>query len=165
MASQKTNMRVLAPSRKSRTPGDVFALQLRDGEFIFGRLISTTARVGGFEGCHLIYIYRTATPTKTQIPSLDPHGLLVPPMATNQKPWTLGFFETVTHLPLVPARDVLSQHCFRDIRGRFFDDQSRELPECIEPCGEFGLHSYRTIDDAISKALGIPLAPGDEHAA
>jgi Immunity protein 26 len=164
MTLPKTNMRVLAPSRKRRAPGDVFAIQVRDREFIFGRLVSTTARVGGFEDCHLVYIYRATSPTKTEIPLLDPHDLLVPPMATNQKPWTLGFFEVISPQSFIPERDVLPQHCFRDTRGRFFDDKGRELPRRFEPCGEFGLQSYRTIDDTISKALGLPLAPDEEDA-
>ena len=34
-----------------------------------------------------------------------------------------------------------------------------KIKKCIEPVGVWGLDSYRTIDDAISEALGIPLAP------
>lgn len=55
--------------------------------------------------------------------------------------------------------DVLKQHCFKDSYGHYYDEQSRELPGRIEPCGVWGLHSYRTIDDDISDALGIPRAP------
>jgi hypothetical protein len=55
--------------------------------------------------------------------------------------------------------DVLPQHCFQDSRGWYFDEQGNRLHAAVEPVGQWGLHSYRTIDDEISKALGIPPAP------
>jgi hypothetical protein len=45
------------------------------------------------------------------------------------------------------------------LRGVCFDEFAVRLARCIEPCGQLGLHSFRTIDDAVSEALGIPLAP------
>jgi hypothetical protein len=56
--------------------------------------------------------------------------------------------------------DLLARHCFWDAaRGRYYDEDFKELPMPLEPCGDWGLHSFRTIDDALSEALGIPPAP------
>ena len=58
---------------------------------------------------------------------------------------------------------MLPVHCFvsnvyRD-GPRYFDEFRNQLPGPVPPVGVAGLHSYRTIDDEISRALGIPLAP------
>jgi hypothetical protein len=152
------NMRVLKRSRKTLKSGDVFVLQMRASEYIYGRVISTSARVGFFENCIMIYIYRCFSETRDVVPSLKRHGLLLPPMMTNRLPWSRGYFETVANGPLTKD-EVLRQHCFEDIRGRYFDELGNQLPRRSEPCTLLSLHSFRTIDDAVSKALGIPLAP------
>lgn len=55
---------------------------------------------------------------------------------------------------------MLAQHCFLSAsRGRYFDENGADLGGGVEPVGDYGLHSYRTIDDQLSHALGIPLAP------
>jgi hypothetical protein len=43
MAEVKTNLRVLRPSRKKVRAGDVFAMQMPDDLYLFGRVISTDA--------------------------------------------------------------------------------------------------------------------------
>jgi len=56
--------------------------------------------------------------------------------------------------------DLVAQHCFLSAgRGRYFDEDFNELPGPVEPCGDWGLHGYRTLDDEVSDALGIPGAP------
>jgi hypothetical protein len=152
------NMRVLKKSRKAPKPGDIFVFQARDGEYGFGRVISTTADAGFFADCNLIYIYRCFSDTRDVVPSLKKDGQLLPPLMTNRLPWSRGYFETVANVPLTKD-EALPQHCFKDIRGRYFDEHRRLLRRRSEPCGDAGLHSFRTIDDAVSKALGIPLAP------
>lgn len=42
---------------------------------------------------------------------------------------------------------MLPRLCFLSAVGRYFDEQGNELTEPIEPVGDRGLHSYRTIDD------------------
>jgi hypothetical protein len=154
-----TNMRVLTPSRKRLNPGDVFVLQ-PDERYLFGRVIGTNTAVGPMTGCILTYIYRVRS-ASMQIPprpDLSPDKLLIPPIMTNRLPWSRGYFETIAHVPL-EAGDVLTQHCFRSSGGKYYDEANNELPGPIEPVGVRGLHSYRTIDDAVSDALGIARVP------
>ena len=166
MTEPATNLRVLKPPRKKPKPGDVFALQLADEQYLFGRVISKDAKWTLAEGAGpavLIYIYTDRSVDKT-VPSpvlMRPDRLLVSPIMTNQLPWSHGYFETLANLPLAPG-DVLPKHCFLSgSRGRYFDEYGAELPGPCEPVGDQGLHSFRTIDDQISDAAGVPRARGE----
>ena len=156
------NLRVLKPSRKKPAPGDVFALSPGDGRFLFGRVIRADLprERAPMPGANLIYIYRhRSDDTEPDRAELHPGALLLPPLFINQMPWTKGYFQTVANWPLSDA-DLVAQHCFLSAsRGRYFDEDFNELPGPVEPCGDWGLHSFRTLDDELSDALGIPGAP------
>lgn len=157
MSGEETNLRVLQPSHKQPVTGDVFAMQLPGGHFLFGRVVSTEAVIGPMKDAILIYIYDCQFDSRN-VPSraeLSPRRLLVSPIMTNRLPWTKGYFETVAHWP-IEAGDLLPQHCFLSAaRGVYFDEKGNQLPGPIEPVGDWGLHSYRTIDDEISDALSL----------
>lgn len=151
------NLIVLNKSRRRLKAGDIFVMEPPDEMFLYGRIVSTEARIASMEGCILIYIYRTRSVTKLPVPKLSSRQLLTPPLMTNTLPWRRGYFETIAHVAL-EAKDILEQHCFKDSRGRYFDEANNELYAPVEPVGVWGLHSYRTIDDEVSKVLGIPLS-------
>lgn len=159
-----TNIQILKPSRKQVQPGDVFAVGLPDGTYLFGRVVSTNAQwtlAVGADPAILIYLYRDRSGTKA-LPdrsAIRPDRLLVSPILTNRLPWSRGYFETLANVPL-ERDDVLLQHCFLSAsRGRYYDDDGNELAGACEPVGDYALHSFRTIDDQISDALGIPKVP------
>ena len=159
-----TNLRVLKPSRKKPAVGDIFAMQLPDETFLFGRVVSTEAQwtlAAGADPALLIYIYRVRSEAKV-LPErsvLGPENLLVSPIMTNRLPWSRGYFEVIGNLPPVPG-ELLKQHCFLSAsRGKYFDDSGNELPGAVEPVGDRALHSFRTIDDQISDALGLARVP------
>jgi Immunity protein 26 len=154
------NLKVLQKSRKRQADGDVFAARPPDERYIFGRVISTNAHVTAVLPAILIYIYKArSTSKKTPDPeAFRVDQLLIPPIMTNRRPWLEGYFETIGNRPL-PPDEVLPRHCFKRNGGVYFDEQGNRLSSPNEPCGEWGLHSYRTIDDAISDALGIPQSP------
>ena len=151
------NMRVLRRSRKWPNPGDVFSFQVRESEFMFGRVISVAAQLKILEGVIMAYIYQGHTTSRSEWPQFHRDQLLLPPILTNREPWLKGYFETIGNVPLA-RNEVLPIHCFQDSRGWYFDERGNRLAKRVEPCGDYGLHSYRTIDDAISQTLGIPLA-------
>jgi Immunity protein 26 len=152
------NLAVLKKSRRSPRNGDIFVMLPPDGQFLYGRVINSEAKAGwGMDRSILIYVYRGRSKRKEDVPVLRPEDLLVAPMMTNRLPWSRGYFEFIKNEELQPS-DVLRQHCFKDTRGFYYDDQNNELPGPVEPVGVRGLHSYRTIDDEVSRALGIPLA-------
>ncbi len=154
------NMSILKKSRKSLEGGDIFVYQIKslDDRYFFGRVIRTDAIIGGFNDTVLIYLYKNTSPEKNVIPDLSRKALLIPPIATNTRPWTMGYFEVVSSSLLLP-NDILVQHCFKDsLRNRYYDADGNLLEKAVLPIGTYGLHSFKTIDDAISKALNIPLA-------
>ena len=162
MAEATTNLQVLKPSRSKLRAGDVFVMLPPDGMFLFGRVVSVDLprQRAPMPGSNLIYVYRHRSADKEpDREKLDPEDLLLPPLFTNRLPWSRGYFVTVAHWPLQPD-DLRSQHCFLSTsRGRYFDEMGHELPGPIEQVGDWGLNSYRTIDDDISDALGIERVP------
>lgn len=161
-----TNIQVLKPSRRKVQTGDVFAVGLPDGTYIFGKVVSTNAKwtlAVGADPAILIYLFRERSVTKAMPdPSaLRPDRLLVSPIMTNRLPWTRGYFETLENVELT-AYDLLPRHCFLSAsRGKYFDENGKELEGAIEPVGDYALHSFGSIDEEISDALGLPSAPDD----
>ena len=141
--------------------GDVFAMQLPDSRYLFGRVIEAELSLdqAPMPGVYLIYIYKQRTNEKTPpMGLLTPDRLLLPPIFINRLPWSRGYFETVASGEVRPE-DVLPQHCFLDVTGRYFDLGWKILPGPTEPCGGWYLHSYQIIDEEIGDALGYPRAP------
>ena len=157
-----TNMKILEPSRTKPKCGDVFVMELSGETFVHGRVVAVDVIAGGFPGAILIYLFggRSATATLPPMSALHPDHLLVPPIMTNRLPWSLGYFQTLANFPLSESQ-VLPRHCFRSSRGRYFDELGVEMPGPVEPCGDWGLNSFRTIDDQVSDALSIPRALDD----
>ncbi len=134
------NVARLSRSRRKPRAGDEFAFRVPDQTFGFGRVIRTDAIVGPWERVLLVYIYSEFSRSKDTMPSLRRGSLLLPPLLTNAKPWTEGYFETIAHVEL-SVDDILSPHCFHDIRGFFVDEYGNRLPDRIDPCGEYSIES------------------------
>lgn len=159
------NLKVLKRSRKKPQDGDIFTLSPTD-KFLFGRVLRADINNGEAPTpwSYLIYIYQAQSPTKEpDLSLLTRDKLLISPLFINQLPWTKGYFEKILHRQLSPA-DKLEQHCFYDLaKGKYVDDRGHPIPKKIEPCGNFALNSYWSLDDMISDALGIPRAPHFEE--
>ena len=151
-------MQVLKRTRRKICQGDIFVFKLNhENIFRFGRVIKESVKIGGFDNLILVYIYKAVSPSKENIPFLNPCELLIPPFATDRMPWTSGYFENIESRPLVSG-ETLSKHHFKAFGGRFFDDDGNPVTSPNEPIGTWGLHSIRSIDNEISDALGIPWA-------
>jgi hypothetical protein len=138
--------------------------------FLFGRVIRTDLPNGKapMPGANLIYVYGYRSDDMQPDPAeLRPDALLLPPLFINRAPWIDGYFQTVANWPLTDA-DLVERYCFRrrsplDLEQFcFLDDERNELPGPIEPCGHWGLYSYRGIDNLISDVLGMERAPHQE---
>ena len=159
----QTNLRRLKRSYKKPACGDVFVMQLPTEKYLFGRVVlaEPPREHAPGPGTYLIYIYAWQSDTKhPEYQHLRPDHLLIPPVWTNRLGWTKGYFETIENRPL-EADALLRQHCFRRHDGVYLDEIGRKLPRRVEPCGGWGLVSYRWIDDHVSDAVGIPRVPED----
>lgn len=151
---------ILTPTRTSRRRpeiGDIFVMALSKGGYLYGRVVGNDANPLGVGGGFLIYIYRARSMEKFAVPALSREQLLVPPIMTNELPWRKGFFEFVENRPLDPA-DRLGSHSFERAwtdPKQYFDEHGNRLTGPVTPVGQWGLHSYQTIDQEIAKALGL----------
>ena len=153
------NMQVLKRSRREPEEGDLFVYKIRGLPYGFGRVIRKGTKIGGFTDVILLYFYDAFSEKKDKVPKLDRRKLLVPPLGTNRRPWTMGYFQTVRSEPLKDS-DTLPVHCFRcEVREAYLDEYGRRLPRKRSPCGLYALGSFRTIDAKISMALGIEPSP------
>jgi hypothetical protein len=151
------NLEKLGASRLKIRAGDIFALRPRGRAYYFGRVIRTDVPFWGARVI-LLYIYAVSSDTLIAIPPLRRNQLLVPPLLTNRLAWRHGYFQTVRNIRLTPW-DLLPVHCFKNMNQLYCDVNGQPLAQPTEPVGTYGLDSYRTIDDAVSRALGIPVAP------
>lgn len=165
MPDFSTNIQVIKPSRTKPQSGDVFAIRLPDETHIFGRVIDADIKDplrAPMPGAYLIYIYgERSAAMEPDLAALTTDRLLLPPVFINKMPWTKGYFATVQQNALEPT-DRLARHCFWSAgRGIYVDENRNPLPHEIQPCGDWGLSSYRWLDDQISDALGIPRVAED----
>jgi hypothetical protein len=157
------NFQRIRPSRKPLAPGDVFRMKLPDSSYVFGRviLVEPPREQAPTPLANLIYIYQDrSTSGDPDRSRLTPMNLLVPPIYTNRLGWTRGYFETLSNRPL-NVEDFVPHHCFRRFDGKYFDENGRQISKLRAGsfCGDWALKSYRAIDDLVSAALGVPLAP------
>lgn len=167
----RTNLQVLKRSNRSPVRGDVFVMRLHDRPYLFGRVVLADVSQGRapMPGANLIYIYEVWSSTRQpNYSELLPNRLLIAPVWTNSLPWTKGYFQHVENRPLGDF-DLLRQHCFRrasispNSPSKYVNELGADLGERTEPCGEWGLVSYRWIDDHVSDAVGIPRAPAPQE--
>lgn len=150
------------PSRKKVLPGDIFSMKLPEG-YLFGRVIATNAKSSRWDEphLHLLYIYKGIRKTVAdfQIDDFRPPQLLIPPVITNRLGWSRGVYETVGHAPLETA-DRLEQDVFlRPGSQDYWDENANPIKESAvkdkSMAGVHGLHSYMTIENEVSVALGL----------
>ena len=159
------NLVQLKQSRKKLRAGDIFVFSLRQEKdrYRFGKIINTETNIGGFVDCSiiLIYLYNVFSYEKQNIPNLNKNDLLLAPLGINRLPWIKGYFENVG-FEEVTTKNTLSIHCFKDSFKRketYFNEFGKQIKKAKVMIGEYGLHSFMTIDDAVSEALGYPIEP------
>jgi hypothetical protein len=155
---------VLKKSRVAPTVGDVFAMQLPDDSYVFGLVVRADIALpyAPMPGANLIYIYKDRYSDLRPDPAkLWPGRLLLPPIWTNALGWSRGYFQNVDRIE-VDSQRCLPRHCFwRAASKQYVDVTGKPISDRVEPCGSWGLVSYRWIDDHVSDALGIPRVPED----
>lgn len=161
--SENTN---ISPGPRSRRPpksGDGFTIEVAGVGYLLGKVVSTEAiwSIGGISSgtANLIYLYKGTYPTVDAATAGQPNELLSAPLLTNNLPWSRGYFQPLPKGSTVQYPPAAVRHCFRFIpTNSYYDERGQLLDAPFDPVGEFGLHSYRTIDDLISDAIGIPRA-------
>lgn len=159
MSKIATNIQKIARSGKPPEQDDLFAIRLSNGKHLFGQviLVDPPRAQAPMPVSKLVYIFADQYESMSlENVNLSADHLLLPPVWTNALGWTKGYFQKID---IGSSKIRLKQHCFRRHDGVYLDERGRRLLQRSEPCGEWGLASYRWIDDRISDALGIPRAP------
>jgi Immunity protein 26 len=148
------------PSRTKLSAGDIFTMQVPDGRFLFGRVVRTDAHCFA-PGCILVYVFSYLSDQPTPPARLLVRDLLIPPATINRLGWSRGYFMTVAHRPFEDGERMPAHFFFDSLRRAYVDEDKRSVgrPPDGMPVGEAGLGNYRTLDDDVSRALGIPPAP------
>lgn len=163
-----TNFQQLKPYRRKLLPGDIFVMQLPDRQYLFGRVVRVDANCFA-PNCILIYIFRYRSDQPEPPSRLLVIDLLIEPQLVNRLGWSRGYFVTVDNRPFERG-ERLEINYFRDsVRSGpsgeplYVDEDRRPVgnPPPEQLVGPKGLGNYLTVDDAVSKALRIPLAPDD----
>lgn len=159
--AEKTNFMRLPKSRHKPLPGDVFAGNILGDRWVVGRVIRSGFANGTANNCILLYVYRMQVSELQSIETPIPPDLLVPPfyMLSNML-WTRGMVVHVRNSPLA-ASEVLPRHVFRS--ATILDEYVNEEGDVVSPptAGEVvGVDAFRgweSLDDEISRALGLPI--------
>lgn len=156
-------LRRMRGQRKEQVPGDWFALQLdRDGTYRLGVIvkIGDHTPAGRFPGGVLAYLFEPAfAEIPAEAPELGTDRLLMPPIFTHRKVWSLGYFRTFTHAPLRPGQ-LLPQHCFLDgPNEEYVDENDQVIDRRHEPCGRFSLASLAMLAEEVGEAVDGELKP------
>lgn len=142
------------------------------------RVLKCDERRGGGQPCHPVtqrspcreaaigagheeYLGATGR-SRPELDTLTPDNLLVPPVSGNQLGWTKGYFISVTNGPVltVNGKEIASSNTASPgSTARSLTRAGRFSMGRTEPCVEWGLGNHRTLDDAVSDALGLPRAP------
>lgn len=155
----------LIPIKRTRNKpktGDVFVVQPIKGIYYYGKVINDSHKCStGIElEWPLIYFYNYHS-TKIKLPE-NLTDILIAPILTNHKPWTMGYFYTIGNIPVTeleknldcgfkdfPITDFNQEHPFyRNIYGEIID----YIPKYST---RFGLSSYMGVNYDICKVLGI----------
>ncbi len=116
-----TNLRVLSPSRKKLRVGDIFAMQLPDERYLFGRVICVDLPgppKAPMPRSNLLYIYKDLfEEKKPDLDRLAPDRLLIPPVFTNRLGWAKGVFETIDNRPLCSPATCFQSIAFARLAG------------------------------------------------
>lgn len=141
MTELKNKFLILKKSRKKVDVGDIFVCSIKEGEYIWGRVIRDGIdKIGFGKDQILVYLYNVITNQKENVPeSLNKNDLLLPPFLTIKQAWSRGAFETIEKK--MKKEELLIRHCFEYPTGRLVDEYGNELGEKYKPCGSAGFPS------------------------
>lgn len=160
-SQQKDKFEYLISMRKSRKKpqeGDVFVLQPIEGEFYFGKVIQTNLKsIDSFvNGMTLIYVYQYSSNNKELPGTLENEELLIPPVVVNNRPWTMGYFETIGNVGVSESERNVDFAFWDVLREKYVDFTTKEemvLKHEPKYRSILGLGSYGVIGKEVHKAL------------
>ena len=169
---QLERMNILLPDgTKVNEPklGDIFTFSIKEGEYMFGRIIAENPTVDGFNDPKIkkvvIYIYKNIEHSKkVDISKLTVDSLLLPPLILNIDVWKLGYLEIIDHEETNDV-NVHFPICF-DNKGLYGIDYTDPWGKKIEKqkiCGLAGLSNMVVLESKLCNIFGFSMGdPSDK---
>lgn len=165
-------MEFLGISRKKPQVGDIFVFKNKYKGYGWGRVILLEPKMGfgvpyPIKEASIIYVYNVFTNDISKIPELKRNNFLLPPLIINRRGWLDGYFQTIQNTPITQD-DVFAQNMFKykvkdELQYRNQEGVEINKTSLGEDCSWWGIGNHRTLDDQISIALNLPLAPVDDE--
>jgi hypothetical protein len=151
-AKVQTNLVVKKKRRIEPKAADIFRAEMVNGISLFGRVacIPISMPLVGVPAM-LLYFFKPGAPFLTT------DNLLIPPKLVMTTLLNLGYFEVVETRPFGPG-ERFTRHCLHDGMKHYFSEDGSPIASPFEPTILSALSTIPTIDRALSRALGIPLA-------
>ena len=158
-------MQILLPDgAKVNEPklGDIFTFSIKEGEYMFGRVIADKVLGQGISEGKLIviYIYKILSKSKIEVSyaSLTLDSLLAGPFILLKDNFKFGYLEII-HYESISDINVHFPICF-EIRHLVGNPSENQLGEKIEKqkiCGMSGIWNIAAIEQKVCAALGQPI--------
>jgi hypothetical protein len=151
----KAELVFMKRSYKGPQTGDIFVLQPLEHVFYYGKVIESKvdSKYSGFKSWHMIFIYNIKTGEPTADIDLDGIPLLIAPMVVNKRPWTMGYFVTISNSSISQYDISVDYGFWSDSRNKHFDLRGNRMSHKPEYSGVYGLGSFGAIAYELNKVL------------
>ncbi|MCC5619692.1 hypothetical protein LC605_32640 [Nostoc sp. CHAB 5836] len=159
-SSDKTNLMIIRKTRHKPANGDLFAGNILGKRWILGRVIESNFTRVGSDRCVLLYIYsrKFDNPFDVSFP-IEPLLILPPILMTSNMMWTMGYFFYIQNKKITND-EIIGRHIFKSMSiNKYVNEcgQKMEEPGAGELVGEDAFYGWASLDDEISRALGVPV--------
>ncbi|MBX3357498.1 MAG: hypothetical protein KF745_03630 [Phycisphaeraceae bacterium] len=135
------------------------AMSLRDNEWLFSRVINTSAVASPLANDWLgtllyVFKYKNNRPLPPQ--RLFVNDLLMPPVIVSGELWHHRLVELIDNRGFFDG-ELFDIHCFRSLvftTQRYYDEHGVELASRVEPCGLQVLYTAQGLAKEITNAIG-----------
>jgi hypothetical protein len=150
-------VKLVAMKRSFKEPqtGDIFVLQPLERVYYYGKVIESKvdSKYLGFKSWYLIFIYNLKTAETIKDIDLNDIPLLIAPMVVNKRPWTMGYFVTISSSSISKYDIAIDYGFWSESRNKYFDLRGNEMSYKPYYSGVFGLGSYGAVAHEIGKVL------------
>jgi hypothetical protein len=155
--SEFTELLFQIKSRKRPSTGDVFVLKPREDVYYYGKVIKTDIQSTNpfLSGWNLVYIYNFSSSSIVEESNLrlEVSDLLLPPVVTNNRGWSDGYFLTVANTCVSIEEQSLDYGYWDSISKTYRNEEGKLLDHQTKHVSGYGLISYGEIGRALDKFL------------
>lgn len=146
-------VKVTGRQKRPKT-GDVFRVRTVADDYYFGLVIDGSMETGPLASGSILLVIFEGSSTSSPLLALDEivkRQILMPPTIVNQRPWTLGYAETLGNTDQRPDIEyVLDRLSIGKLVNRHGQEVQRRSDGLV---GVWGLGNEKTLADEIERAV------------